>query len=379
MNSFLEHAKTLLVFEDFKLVIAFAAIAFSMATTLFVLPKIVYIGKLKNLTATTNDRTSHIGIVPNLGGVAVFVGLILTVNIATVAFANYEQLINVTILNILLFVLLLVGVYDDIMNIPARKKLLFQLLTAFCFVVFTDYAIVTFDGLLGVNQLNHYVSIGFTVFVMVLIINAYNLIDGIDGLAGSIGAVISGTLSFVFYNSGHFLLTIIALALVGALTAFLIYNFSHKRKIFLGDTGSMVVGFVLATLVVLYLNFSVTNPSPLYSNAPLFVLALLSYPLLDTLRVFLVRIKMGRSPFMADRNHIHHRLLDLGLSHKHATLCVVLYTLTVISLAYMLNDLSINYAFGILLPISLGLLAIPFVIQRKENGIIFRIDFSDKK
>ncbi|MBQ0768664.1 MAG: undecaprenyl/decaprenyl-phosphate alpha-N-acetylglucosaminyl 1-phosphate transferase, partial [Bizionia sp.] len=201
-----------------------------------------------------------------------------------------------------------------------------------------------------------------------------NLIDGIDGLAGALGTLISGFMGLVFFYSGYFFYSLMSLALVGALVGFLIYNFSHKRKIFLGDTGSMVVGFVLAFQVVLYLGLSSFKPDLLvFKNAPVFVLALLSYPLIDTLRVFLIRIINKRSPFSADRCHIHHRLIDLGFSHILATILISLYTIIITVMAFALNDLPVNIAFCVMLPVALGLLLLPFAVQRKAGKFRFML------
>lgn len=357
----------MIILSDFKILATLFALCFSLLTTLMVMPKIIAISKMKNLTADENARTSHVGFVPTLGGIGVFVGLLLSTNIVAVLFATYSQLVDLFIFNILLLLLMLIGVTDDIMTIRPRKKFLFQILVAFIFTLGTSIQIESFSGLFGIHFLNPLGAAAFSVFVIVLIINAYNLIDGIDGLAGSVGVFISTVMTVVFFLTNHLLAALISASLVGALSGFLVYNFSHKRKIFLGDTGSMVVGFVLAVQLILFLSFSVKEVSPIFNNAPLFVLALLSYPLLDTLRVFIVRIKNGHSPFIADRNHIHHRLIDLGLSHKAATLAVVLYTAGVTLLAYNLNHLSINAALMILLPVSMILVGVPFIIRRKKN------------
>ena len=372
------HMELVKLLSDFKLLALLCTLLVALFTTLVVMPQIVAISKVKNLTAQANERMSHIGVVPTLGGLGVFIGLLLATNLAAVFFANYNQIIDLLIFNILLLLLLVIGVSDDIMSISPRKKMFFQLLTAFIFTFGTNTHIGSFMGLFGLDEFNIVFAKLFTIFVIVLIINAYNLIDGIDGLAGSLGVVISGVMAVVFYASDHILPALIAVALIGALVAFLIYNFSHRRKIFLGDTGSMVVGFVLAFQVVLYLSLSASETSPVFKNAPVFILALISYPLLDTLRVFVVRIAKGRSPFSADRNHIHHRLLDLGLSHKLATFILVLYTAFVTILAYSLKDLSINTAFAIMLPICTVLVIIPFLIKTKEARAGMAVPFAFK-
>ncbi|MFD2552644.1 glycosyltransferase family 4 protein [Bizionia sediminis] len=350
---------------------ALATVFFSLLVTLIVMPRVIAISKAKNLIAQTNNRTSHKGIVPTLGGVGVFTGLLLTVNIAALVFASYGQLIDLVVFNILVLLLLLIGVSDDLMPLAPRKKMAFLFAIACIFAVATNIQIISFSGLFGIQNIPNYIGLPFSVFVMVLIINAYNLIDGIDGLAGVLGAVISAVLAVTFYVSGHFFYALISLSLVGSLSAFLVYNFSHQRKIFLGDTGSMVVGFVLAFQIVLFLSLGAKSQADVFKNAPIFVMALLSYPLLDTLRVFMVRIRKGKNPFLADRNHIHHHLIDLGLSHKYATLAIGCYTIIMTALAYATHDLSINVTFAFMLPTSMLLLGLPFCIKRTKNKYIF--------
>ncbi|SEA45831.1 MraY family glycosyltransferase [Bizionia paragorgiae] len=360
------HEEITAFLSNFKFLSACCTLLFSLVVTLVVMPKVILISKKKNLTALPNNRTSHSGIVPTLGGIGVFTGLLLTVNIVAVLFASYTQVVDLLIFNILVLMLLLVGIFDDIINLAARRKFLYQIIIALIFVISTNIRIQSFGGLFGIGSMPYILSVVFSVFVIVLIINAYNLIDGIDGLAGALGTLISMFMAVVFFNSGHFFYSLMSISLIGGLVGFLVYNFSHRRKIFLGDTGSMVVGFVLAFQVILYLQLSITtNDMVVFANAPIFVLALLSYPLIDTLRVFTVRILNKRSPFSADRRHIHHRLLDLGLRHIWATVLVAIYTIMITCLAFVLNDLPINTAFCIMLPVAIGMLMLPFCVQRK--------------
>jgi len=362
------HAEIRAFLANYKLVAAIMTLLFSLAMTLIVMPQIILISKKKNLTASTNDRTSHKGIVPTLGGIGVFTGLLLTANITAFLFADFSQIIDLLIFNILVLTLLLIGVSDDIMILAPRKKFGFQMGVALISVVATNFYIHSFAGLFGLQSIPTVFGMLLSVFVIILIINAYNLIDGIDGLAGSLGVIISGFMATVFFCSSNFFYGLMSLSLVGPLLGFLVYNFSRKRKIFLGDTGSMVVGFVLAYQVIMYLSLSAVKPEfYVFKNAPVFVLALLSYPLFDTLRVFFMRIKNGRSPFLADRNHIHHRLIDLGLSHKYATVVIAMYTVFITVLTCMLNTAPINIAFAIILPIAVGLMVLPFFVHRKRN------------
>ena len=358
--------------SNYKGIVIIVTVITALIITLIVMPKVVAISKAKNLTALPNGRTSHKGVIPTLGGVGVFTGVVLTIQVAAILFANYSQLIDLMVFNVLILLLLLVGLADDIMKISPKRKLAYQLLVASIFVIATNLNINSFVGLFGIYKISLLSAILFSIFVIVLVINAYNLIDGIDGLAGVLGAIISIITALLFYYSGHFFYCLISLALVGALIGFLVFNFSRNRKIFLGDTGSMVVGFVLAIQMITYLSLAGNNPDKeIFQNAPVIVLALLSYPLLDTLRVFCVRICNKKSPFSADRNHIHHRLIDLGLKHKWATSLIALYTIGITVLVLALNHLDTNVVFAITVPVAIFILVIPFAIQYNSGKIKF--------
>ncbi|MFQ3238485.1 MAG: UDP-GlcNAc:undecaprenyl-phosphate GlcNAc-1-phosphate transferase [Olleya marilimosa] len=364
------HEEITAFLNHYKFPVAVCTTLFAICATMVVTPKVVAISKAKNLTASPNDRTSHKGIVPTLGGIGVFTGMILPINVTAILFANYSQLIDLLIFNALILALLLIGIFDDIMKLSAVRKLGYQLVVAAIYVLGANMHIDSFLGLFGMDDIPITYSIIFSVFVIVLLINAYNLVDGIDGLAGVLGVLISGYMSIVFYLTNHFFYSLVCLSLVGALIGFLVFNFSRHRKIFLGDTGSLIVGFLLALEVVTYLSLGARESQLImFKNAPVIVLALVSYPLFDTLRVFFIRIINKRSPFSPDRNHIHHRLVDLGLKHKYATLIIGLYTIVITGLAILLRDLPINKAFFIILPAGIVLLLFPFILKVKSGKV----------
>ena len=364
------HEEITALLSHYKFPVAVCTTLFAICATMVVMPKVVAISKAKNLTALPNGRTSHKGIVPTLGGIGVFTGMILPINVTAILFANYSQLIDLLIFNALILALLLIGIFDDIMKLSAVKKLGYQLMVATIYIVGANMHIDSFLGLFGMHNIPIIYSIIFSVFVIVLLINAYNLVDGIDGLAGVLGVLISGYMAIVFYFTNYFFYSLVCLSLVGALIGFLVFNFSRHRKIFLGDTGSLVVGFLLALEVVAYLSGGARAPQlVMFKNAPVVVMALVSYPLFDTLRVFFIRIINKRSPFSPDRNHIHHRLVDLGLKHKYATLLIGVYTVLITGLAFLLRDLPINKAFFITLPVGIVLLLFPFILKVKSGKV----------
>lgn len=245
-----------------------------------------------------------------------------------------------------------------------------------------DVRITNFHGLLGIGELPYFISILFSIFVFALVINALNLIDGIDGLAASIA--ILGSLSFgiFFLMAGYYLMTLMSAILVGSLLGFLKYNLSVNSKIFMGDCGSMIVGFLLAYQGITFLEIqSEVLVSYNSENAPVLLLAILSYPLFDLLRVFSIRIMQKKSPFTADNNHIHHRLLRLGLNHKQSTLLLFSSNLILVLITYSTINLPINL--NLIVSVSFGILIylLPFlsVFEEYEPPKLLPNDFVKEK
>jgi UDP-N-acetylmuramyl pentapeptide phosphotransferase/UDP-N-acetylglucosamine-1-phosphate transferase len=207
---------------------------------------------------------------------------------------------------------------------------------AFSIVIFlTDARFLSLEGIFGIHQLSYFQSIVLSYFAYFFIVNAFNLVDGIDGLAGSISILANLFFGCFFYFNNQLGQSVIALTLLGILFAFLKFNFSNRYKVIMGDSGSLVLGFVLAFQ---FFNFLSSNSTLLYTNTIdksfLYLFVLFSYPIVDTTRVFFIRIKQGRSPFSADKNHLHHALL--------ATKTIVLVILMLLALAYAVSGLNIN-------------------------------------
>jgi hypothetical protein len=214
-----------------------------------------------------------------------------------------------------------------------------------------------------------------------LVINSFNLIDGIDGLAGAIATISSVAFGIFFLLNENYLLVLVSFILIGALLGFLSYNLSESRKLFMGDSGSLFLGFLLAYQGISFLNLN-ESETALYTlaNAPILLLAIFSFPLLDTLRVFAIRANEGRSPFSPDRNHIHHRLLDLGLTHKQATALVFIGNVLIIELAFLLGDLYINVQLVICVIIGSILYLIPFLkVFEKGTSVNVKSTFEEEK
>lgn len=319
----------------------------SFIVTYVSIPVIIKIARIKKLVDIPDSRKIHKAPIPSLGGFGIFAGFVLAL-LVSVPFASAAGLQYFVAAA---FILYLVGLKDDVIIITPLKKLLGQLAAAFIIVQKAGIRIESFHGILGVNELPYAVSLFLTYFAIILIVNAFNLIDGVDGLAGTLGIVSSLLFGIYFYFAHETLYAVMGLSLVGALSSFLLFNYT-PAKIFMGDTGSMLIGLVNAVLVIHFIKIADAPGAALpVVSAPVIGCAILCVPLFDTLRVFTIRIFLHRrSPFSPDRNHIHHLLLDCGFSHSMTTLCLAGYNLGVIMLAFALRDVG-NHAllFGLVI------------------------------
>lgn len=340
-----------------------------------IIPVVLHLAHLKDLMDEPDFRKVHKVRIPNLGGVGIFVSFTVVLTIlASLTNMVVEELRLLTALLSAVTILFFLGVKDDMVGLSPAKKFSGQTIAALMVILVTDLRIHSLEGLLGVGELPYLVSVLFSLFVFLLVINAYNLIDGIDGLAGTVSVIASVAFGTYFVLNEAWLYLLVSFALVGAVRGFLKFNFSHDKKCFMGDSGSMVIGFLLAFQAIGFLtvNGTVGIHYPL-SNAPIVTLAILSFPLLDTLRVFLLRAMKGHSPFRADKNHIHHRLLALGMSHKWATASVALFNLIVIGLAFALQPLEINIQLLVLLVLVPTICLLPTMMRRRKGRLVLEL------
>lgn len=342
MNEYLQ----LLSNKEFQIIVSFIV---SIVVTITAIPVIINISKLKDLMAEIELRSSHEELTPTLGGVAIFAATLISYFIWDNPNEGHEIHLAVAVLIILFFL----GIKDDILILSPKKKLFIQIAASLLLITFGDLRISTFYGLLGINHIPYIISIAFTLFIIIAIINAINLLDGIDGLAGTVGFVASAIFAYLFYSLGLFALATLALSLAGSLVGFLRFNWSTKNKIFMGDTGSMILGFLLAFFAVKYIvfNSSYVYDPRLVKDAPILTIIILLLPLFDTLRMFIIRISTGVSPFKGDRKHLHHVLIDNGFSHFGATMILIAFNLSVLALYTLIRHEYSNHEvlFGLLL------------------------------
>lgn len=310
----------------------------AFAITFFAIPAIITVAEQKKLMDIPDERKIHQNPIPSLGGLGIFAGFLISLLVCLPFFDNTEFQYFLAAAVVIFFL----GLKDDILIISPVKKFIGQVLAAFLIIYKGGVQIRSMHGFLGMNELPEYMSLLLTYFTILVIINSFNLIDGIDGLAGSLGVLASTFLGLYFVQTGMPGYAMFGFALTGATIAFLIYNYQPAR-IFMGDTGSMLIGLVNAILVIKFINVSATNSELPLAVSPAIGFSVLFIPLLDTLRVFGIRIFCGRSPFSADRNHIHHLMLDWGLSHRAITLILLGLNILVVGLNFVFRDLGTTW------------------------------------
>jgi UDP-N-acetylmuramyl pentapeptide phosphotransferase/UDP-N-acetylglucosamine-1-phosphate transferase len=330
---------------------------------------IIHTVTTRNLMEKPGNRKIHRAKTATHGGVGLFASFSLSILVFGLSIGLPQlDLIKLLALITATLILLFLGIKDDLIAISPKTKFIGQLIACIIIIFFADLRITSFDGLLGVGELPYAVSMLFTLFVYILIINAINLVDGIDGLAGAIATISSVAFGIFFLLNENFLLALVSFILFGSLLGFLLFNLSDKRKLFMGDSGSLFLGFLLAYQGISFLGLNQTpdalNP---ISNAPVMFLAILSFPLLDTLRVFVIRVKQKRSPFSPDCNHIHHRLLHIGLTHIQATMFVALSNILLIGLVLIIGKLNINVQLYLTVFVGSALYLSPFLNVFKKD------------
>ena len=317
-----------------------SALLTSFVLTYMFIPSIIKVANIKHLFDSPGERKSHYGVTPTLGGVAIFGGFM----IAFCLFAAFDLKTREMkfILAALCFTFML-GAKDDIVELVASKKFIGQIFAACIIVILGEVRITSLYGLFGISYISDVFSIVLSIVTIIFIINAFNIIDGINLLAGSICILMSVAFGTWFYYYGFFDYAILAAAMSGAVFAFLKYNYT-PAKIFMGDSGSLSIGLLAAVLAIQFIE---KNEMVMHNGsshgiqiiaAPAMAIAILIIPLFDTLRAFTLRVINKKSPFEADRNHIHHRLIDLGLTHVQATYILIVVNLLFIVIVYLLQS-----------------------------------------
>lgn len=323
----------------------------SIVLTGIIIPKILLIAYRKNLFDEPDERKIHKGAIPRLGGIAFVPALIFsvcfTIGIFCLPFVHVDCLvcdsdngIGICFGLCGLVLLYLVGIADDLVGVQYRAKFVIQIISA-VLLIMGGIWIDNLNGFCGVYSWSPILGCLLTVLVTVFFVNAINLIDGIDGLASGLSAVALVSYGILFLYVDDLLNALISFALLGALLQFFYYNVfgnaKKGKKIFMGDTGALCVGFVLTYLSVSLSRFPSIGTTPL--NPLVVAFSPMILPCFDVLRVFFGRIRAGKSPFLPDRTHIHHKLLNLGMSTPRAMVSILSISIFFIGLNMLLSNL----------------------------------------
>lgn len=322
---------------------------------MLITPILVQALRKANIGDVPGGRKIHKTFIPSMGGI----GFVVAAAIAMSIWGWYFPLPEIRYLLGAIVIVFFVGLRDDMVEMKATRKLLGQLIAVILVVISSDIRIKDLHGFLGIGELNLIVSYGFSAFVLLAVTNAFNLIDGLDGLAGTVATIAFSLLGSWFFINGLESYALLSFTLLGGILAFLIFNW-YPAKIFMGDTGSLTLGFSLGALLIAFMEYNAALPTgniwkfePVFSTA----IALMIFPLYDMARVFTRRISQGKGPMTPDKSHVHHFLMRMGMKHSQVALLLGGVQLVFVLIAFILKDYSDHIVLPIIsvFAISLGL------------------------
>ena len=328
-------------------------------------PSLVKIAHMKSIVDNPDARKLNKVPVPVLGGVAVFFGIMFSLSIA----GYYIEGMNIQFeLIIAMMIMLYTGVGDDILQFSPRLRFALQIFVVCLMMFLCGIYIDDFHGLWGVGELPWYVAVALTIFSCVGIINSINLIDGVDGLCSGYGVFASMMFAVCFMLMGDVSYAVLAFAVAGAIFPFMLHNmFGEKYKMFLGDGGSLVLGFICS----LYVMRIIQSGDDVVSGSTIsFTLAVLSIPVFDTVRVMVARIINHRSPFSPDKTHLHHMFISLGYSHVITAINIIMLNGAIVLIWHMCNLLHLSPEVQLYVTIASGLLA--------TSGLYYGVAYLEK-
>lgn len=342
----------------------------SFLVVLLSTPALINVAVKKMLVDEPDDkRKLHKASIPSVGGIIIFAATLFSYSLWFPSAGQGEQtVINSDLKYIVatLLILFFVGIKDDIIGTSPVKKLLAHFIVGLILVTMADIRLTSMHGLFGIQELPEWASVFLSLFTFIVISNSFNLIDGIDGLAAGIGLITCVAFGIWFFIAGELTYASLAFALAGSLLAFLIFNF-YPAKIFMGDSGALIIGLIVSILAIKMIEFPRNHlpPDLMGLSKPVFAIAVLIYPLFDTLRIFIKRTVKGQSPFTPDNKHMHHRLLKIGLSQRQTVLTLYFVNILIISLAIFTMGIEASYALYVVCGTAITLAQIPFFIKKK--------------
>lgn len=346
------------------MVLVAAGMFIAYLITFFLMPFIIKIARINKLFDIPDERKTHNYPISSLGGVGIVSGISISLLLVTdfkLGDSEFQYYLAA------FFIIFILGVIDDIFVLAAWKKVLCQVIVASILTAKAHLLITNLQGLGGIFEINTIFSYLLTFFTIILVINSFNLVDGVDGLAAALGLVSSLAFGLFFLITENIPYAILGFAMSGSLLAFLMFNFPPAR-IFMGDSGSMLLGLVNAILLIKFIETGNTATTiPVYSSIAV-GFGILIIPLLDVLRVFIIRLTKGVSPFAPDRNHLHHLLLNKGLSHTKVTIALFVAGIFFIAVSFYIQILNINLSSIILvLLFFLGVFVIKYFVAPSKH------------
>jgi UDP-GlcNAc:undecaprenyl-phosphate GlcNAc-1-phosphate transferase len=354
----------------------------SLLTSFFVgfifTPVIILVLKKFNLTEVPGGRKIHSGYIPSMGGLA----FILASFFGMLSWLSFEEVMQSRYFLVALAIMFSVGLRDDLMELSAIQKLIGQCIPAFFIIIMADIRISGFYGFLGIYELPYFLSVSLSFFLLIVLTNSFNLIDGSDGLAGTLSLISLMVLGVWFYLVDLHAYSLIAFTLVGGILSFLVFNW-HPAKIFMGDTGSLSLGFALTVFVILFVdkNGTMSAWEGVKMNAPISAgLGLMIVPIYDTIRIFIKRISKGRSPLKPDKSHVHHFLMRMGFGHDRVALILGGITCVFIGFPFLFPQINdhILLPFLVLLAVVLGLWMDTRTLRNVKENVLTSPSISEK-
>ena len=350
----------------------------SLCATWWIFKKVLKIAKIKNIVDNPDARKLQRVPVPVLGGVAVFFGMIVAYAFA----GTIHDISSLFALVCVMTIMLYVGTMDDIIGLTPKIRFIIEIIVVLLLIYCSDYSINSFHGLWGIYEIPQWVAVPLTVFACVGIINAINLIDGVNGLSSGFCIVTCFMFGLAFYIAGDVNMITLAIISIGALIPFFFHNvFGKSSKMFIGDGGTLLMGTIMSAFVInaLKADSLIATVTPSNFGIVPFTLALLAIPIFDTLRVMSARIMRGSSPFHPDKTHLHHLLFDMHFSHVGTTGTEIFANLLVVVSWYISYRLGASIDLQLYIVVILGIL-ITFgfykfarIHERKQSKTYYRI------
>lgn len=345
-----------------------ASVVTSFLISFLIMPVIIKYSHQRNIVDVPGRRKIHKKVTPSMGGIAIFFGFFLS----SIIWIDSSLWQDIKFLLVPFMIIFFTGLRDDLIPLRPLVKLAGQIVAAAFLLYFLDLRLHSFYGLLGLGEWPLWISYIVTVFTIIVITNAFNLIDGLDGLAGSIASAILLFYGIWYYSIGDSIFSIFCFSMLGAIAAFLLFNWDPS-EIFMGDTGALLIGMMLAVVTIRFinLNFGLTEVNLMRFDSTISTAAcLIIVPLLDTTRIIILRLSKKQSPFKPDKSHIHHAIMRLGYSHAKTTYVLVGTQIFFILLAIVFKNVGDKVFFPIVIGLSVvfSIVLDRMIINKKKTS-----------